>query len=152
MSTLNLTDALLSIACASLPGEMRPRLSQLLREETKSRAKLAEEVRRIVQLLRVHAKSMESYPLLRRTDEELMAMGALDHATSIRKRAGELRTDAEELERTAMAIGLLPADGVNAGPRLTTLRGVLAGLDVTEEEIDDAKRNLFKATDDNGIF
>jgi hypothetical protein len=145
MSTQSLTDDLLSIACASLQGEMRGRLDRLLKERSASRETVAEEARRVIGLLRLQAKSMEQMPPASLDDKEAARLGLLDWVESTRARAAELWKEADEFEQTAAAAGLLKKEGLQP----SSARGLLRGLDVSEEEIEAAKRSLFRAAHDD---
>lgn len=147
MSTKSLTDDLLSIACASRPGEMRERLDGLLRDVSTSRDRVADEARRVIGLLRLQAKSMQQMPPVNLNEEEAARLGLGDWVASTKLRADQLRDEANEFERTAVAAGLL-AEGEMAR---WTARGLLRGLEVSEEDIEEAKRSLFGGSErDNG--
>ncbi|TAK65298.1 MAG: hypothetical protein EPO22_05090 [Dehalococcoidia bacterium] len=147
MSTQSLTDDLLSIACASRPGEMRKRLDGLLSDASTPRETVASETRRVIGLLRLQAKSMEQMPPANLTDDDAARLGLRDWVASTRARAAELRTEADEFERAAVAAGLLAEGDMEHW----SARGLLRGVEVSEEDIADAKRSLFGGSEyDNG--
>jgi hypothetical protein len=144
MSTRNLTDDLLTIACASLPEEMPERLATLLRDKALPREQVAEEARRVIGLLRLQAKSMDRVVPGSLDEAEATRLGLREWSESTRARAAELRREADEFERTTVEIGLVVRDET---PK-TSARGLLRGLNVSDEEIAGAKRSL--AGDSNG--
>ncbi len=138
MSTRSITDDLISIACASLKGEMRPRLDSLLKENTSAREEIAQEARRVIGLLRLQAKSMEQLPPANLESGYAARLGLSDWIEDTRKRAQELLDEAEEFERVALAAGLVTkGDG-----ETWSARGLLRGLDVSEEDIRGARRGF----------
>jgi hypothetical protein len=147
MSTQSLTDDLLLIACGSREGEMRALLDELLRNGSVPRETVAAEARRVIGLLRLQAKSMEQLPLLNLNDDEAARLGLRDWIETTRARAGELRKEADEFEETAIAATLLTKDDVTSW----SARGLLRGLDVSDDEIEEAQHSLFRANYDDNV-
>ena len=144
MSTQSLTDDLLLIACGSQPGEMQGLLQRLLRKGSASRETVAHEARRVIGLLRLQAKSMEQMPPLNLDDKMAARLGLREWVEATRMRAAELRDEAAEFEQNAVAAGLLKTDEIQ--PK--SARGLLRGLEVSEEDVEAAKRSLFKQAHD----
>jgi hypothetical protein len=145
MSTQSLADDLLLIACGSRPGEMNGLLQQLLRKGSASRETIAAEARRIIGLLRLQAKSMEQMPPRNLDDTAAARLGLREWIRATRARAAELRDEANEFEQTAVAAGLLKTEEVQ--PK--SGRGLLHGLEISEEDIEAAKRSAFRLTHDD---
>ncbi|MHB8376415.1 MAG: hypothetical protein ACYDEB_05610 [Dehalococcoidia bacterium] len=147
MATETLLDELLSIACGSVDaGEVASRFNQLAKGHAAERERLAAEVTRSVQLLRIQAKGMESHALLKTSQRELERMNLAGWADETLGRASGLRRDADDLERVAVAAGVIdPPD------RPKSLYGIWKGVEVTEEEIEQARRSVFKAAYDESI-
>ncbi|MDP9236264.1 MAG: hypothetical protein M3P30_02510 [Chloroflexota bacterium] len=104
------------------------------------------EVIRSIRLLRLKAKAMESQVALKASQRELDRMNLTEWANETRQRALELRRDADELERVAISAGVMEQP-----ERTASLRGVWKGMDITDEDIEEAKRSLFKAANDESI-
>ncbi|MEX1255129.1 MAG: hypothetical protein WEE64_12395 [Dehalococcoidia bacterium] len=147
MSTQSLTDDLLLIACGPREGEMRVLLDELLRNRSVPRETVAAEARRVIGLLRLQAKSMEQLPPLNLNDDEAARLGLRDWIEATRARAAELRKEADEFEEAAIAATLLAKDDVTSW----SARGLLRGLDVSEDEIEEAKHSLFRASYDDNV-
>lgn len=147
MATETLLDELLSIARGSVDAnEVELRFGGLVRSHLADRDRLATEVIRSVRLLRIKAKAMEGQVALDASQRELDRMNLTNWATETRERAAELRRDADELERVAVASGVIEQPEHPA-----SLYGIWKGMNVTEEDIEDAKRSLFKAANDDSI-
>ncbi|MDE3097380.1 MAG: hypothetical protein KGK07_15440 [Chloroflexota bacterium] len=147
MATETLVDELLEIACGSAnAGEVESRFQQLTMRHAAERKRLATEVTRSIQLLRIQAKGMETHALLKTSQRELERMNLGGWADETLGRASDLRREADELERVAVAAGVIdPPD------RPKSLYGIWKGVEVTEEEIERAKRSLFKEAYDESI-
>lgn len=144
MGTTSLVDELLEIADGSRPGEMASLLDRLLKEGAAPRETLAEKTRYVIGLLRLQAKSLEQTPSP--APGAIGRLGLREWADFSRARAAELRREADEFEQTVVAAGLLE----KAAERPASGRGLLAGLDVSEEEIEDAKRSVIRTEHDDG--
>lgn len=147
MATETLLDELLSIACGSTDTrELESRFDQLTKSHVADREWLAAEVTRSVELLRIEAKGMESQALLKSSQRELEQMNLADWVNDTRERAADLRREADELERVAVAAGV-----IKQPERPASLFGVWKGMEVTEEDIESAKRSLFRTAYDESI-
>ena len=147
MATETLLDELLAIACGSVDArEVESRFSRFVQGHATDRKELAGEVSRSIRLLRIKAKAMESQVGLKASQSELDRMNLTAWAAETRTRAAELRRDADELERVAVAAAVIePLE------RPASLRGIWKGAVVTEDDIEEAKRSLFKAAYDDSI-
>jgi len=147
MAAETLLDELLSIACGSADtDEVESRFARFVQGHLTDREELVAEVMRSIRLLRIKAKAMESQVGLKASQLELDRMNLADWAAETRTRAAELRRDADELERVAMASAV-----IEQIERPASLYGIWKGAAVTEDDIEEAKRSLFKATHDNSI-
>src|SRR3990172_7383525 len=146
MTTRNVRDELLSIAQASpRPGEMAERLHRVLRDPGVLREELQEKSRYVIGLLLLHAKGLEYWPPVRVPAPELRAQGLADVARERRAQAEELRKEAKLLEEALIDEGVLPKDEI----RPETLHGLWKGVQIQDEDIEEAKRSLFRTDDDN---
>lgn len=147
MATETLLDELFSIARGSVDAnEVASRFAGLVRSHKGDRERLMAEVIRSIRLLRLKAKAMESQVALKASQRELDRMNLTEWANETRQRAMELRRDADELERVAISAGVMEQP-----ERTASLRGVWKGMDITDEDIEEAKRSLFKAANDESI-
>ena len=147
MATETLLDELFSIARGSVDAnEVASRFAGLVRSHKGDRERLMAEVIRSIRLLRLKAKAMESQVALKASQRELDRMNLTEWANETRQRAMELRRDADELERVAISAGVM-----EQSERTARLRGVWKGMDITDEDIEEAKRSLFKAANDESI-
>ncbi len=147
MATETLLDELLSIACGSVDAsEVEWRFNQLAKSHAAERERLAAEVTRSIELLRIQAKVMESHVLLKTSQRELEKMNLAGWVNETRGRASDLRREADDLERVAVAAGV-----IDPPERPKSLYGIWKGIEVTEEEIEEAKRSVFKAAYDESI-
>ena len=147
MATETLLDELLSIACGSVDAaEVESRFARFVQGHVVDREELVAEVTRSIRLLRIKAKAMESQVGLKASQLELDRMNLTDWAAATRTRAAELRRDADELERVAMASAVI--EQIERPP---SLYGIWKGAGVTDDDIEEAKRSLFKAVHDDSI-
>ena len=145
MAVETLLDELLSIACGSIDAhELESRFHQLAKSHQADRENLATEVLRSVELLRIEAKGMESLALRQSSQRELEQMNL--NVNDTRDRADGLRREADELERVAVAAGV-----IEPRERPESLFGIWKGMEITEEEIQSAKRSLFRSAYDESI-
>lgn len=141
MATETLLDELLSIACGSVDAdEVESRFARFVQGHLADRAEVAAEVRRSIRLLRIKAKAMESQVGLTASRLELDRMNLTEWAAETRTRAADLRRDADELERIAIAAGV-----IERIERPASLYGIWKGAEVTEDDIEEAKRAWMKA-------
>jgi len=129
MTTRNLTDDLLSIARASLPGEMPKRLRQVLLDPAVPREELSEKARYVIGLLLLQATGLEYWPPERLSAAEVRALGLAQPRRERRALAEELREDAKLLEDALITEGVLPRDEV----RPESLHGLWKGVVISEE-------------------
>ncbi len=147
MATETLLDELLSIACGSVDAnEVESRFTRFVQGHLAVREELVAEVVRSIRLLRIKAKAMESQVGLKASQLELDRMNLSEWANETRERASELRRDADELERVAVTSGV-----IEQPQRPSSLYGIWKGVEVTEGDIEEAKRALFKAAHDDTI-
>jgi len=147
MATETLLDELLSIARGSIDAnEVETRFVGLVSSHVADRERLAAEVVRSIRLLRIKAKAMESQVALNASQRELDRMNLTEWANETRQRALELRRDADELERVAVSSGV-----IEQPERPASFSGVWKGMNVTDDDIEEAKRSLFKAANDDSI-
>ncbi len=147
MATETLFDELLSIACPSADkGEFEQRFGNLVRSHGEDREALAAEVRHSIGALHLQANTMETWVFMQTRQRATEKMNLVDWVAETRGRAEELRREADDLERVAIASGVI--DPPN---RPETLRGMWKGMKITDEDIEEAKRSLFKAAYDDTI-
>ncbi|MDE3096904.1 MAG: hypothetical protein KGK07_13025, partial [Chloroflexota bacterium] len=127
-------------------SEVESRFNQLAKGHAAERERLAAEVARSIGLLRIQAKVMESHVLLKTSQRDLEKMNLVGWVNETRRRASDLRREADDLERVAVAAGV-----IDPPERPESLYGIWKGLVVTDEDIEDAKRSLFKAAYDESI-
>ena len=144
MAIETLLDELLSIACGSVDAtELEARFNQLAKGQSAWHEELAAEVLHSIHLLRIQAKEMESLATLQTLQRDLEKMNLDGWVNQTRDRAVDLRRDADELERVAVAAGVIEAP-VSA----QSLQGIWEGAEITDEDIEEAKRSWDKAVDD----
>ena len=136
MATETLLDELLSIACGSVDADaVESRFARFVQGHLADREELVTEVVRSIRLLRIKAKAMESQVGLKASQLELDRMNLTDWAAETRTRAAGLRRDADELERVAIASAV-----IEQLERPASLYGIWKGAEVTDDDIEDAKR------------
>lgn len=147
MATETVLDELISIARGSAnASEVESRFRGLAKGHATEREQLAAEVVRSVRLLRTQAKVMEGHVLAKTTQLELEKMNLGGWVDETRRRAPELRSEADDLERVAVDAGV-----IDPPRRLESVYGIWKGVAVTEEEIEAAKRSLFRPAYDESF-
>jgi hypothetical protein len=121
---------------------MQHRLDALLKDNSLAREEVAQEARRVIGLLRLQAKSMEQLPPANLTSEYAARLGLSDWLEATRKRAHELRMEADQFEAVAVAAGLLTKEETKSW----SARGLLRGLEVREDDIEAAKKLFTSGT------
>ena len=135
MATETLLDELLSIACGSVDAaEVESRFARFIQGHVTDREELVAEVMRSIRLLRIKAKAMESQVGLKASQLELDRMNLADWAAETRTRAADLRRDADELERVAIAAAV-----IEQVERPESLSGIWKGAAITDDDIEEAK-------------